>query len=36
MQAREVQWHNNELMEERLDVLVSGDVNEYKYGNFVI
>jgi len=34
MQAREVEWHNKELTEERLDKLVSDDVNEY--GNVVI
>lgn len=34
MQAREVEWRNKELTEERLDKLVSDDVNEY--GNVVI
>jgi hypothetical protein len=30
MQAREVERHNKELTKERLDKLVSDDVNEYE------
>jgi len=29
MQAREVEWHKKELTKERLDKLVSDDVNEH-------